>query len=838
MSRFISSPTDVKNPFPSDWIDPADKAKKPYNLAYAKAAYELFLRDQCLITSNRRTDFMTNRLYASGTQSNEKYKKWNSTKNETDQWESYVDLDYTPVSVIPKYRDIVLGLMEKRQYEICLDAIDPVSDDTREAMKFQMWAKKLLGDIFLKQQILLEAGGDEDEILPQTKEELEIFSQMGGIKLPVEISMKAILDLTFDINSWPEIAKRVREDLFDNAIGATREYVDKQGRHKIRYVDVVNLLAVNSRSAEFKDSTWAGEIVEMMMSDLISEAGDQFTKDEYMDIAMRHLNLYGNQPIPENGFVDTDSDEFRNYGFIGRYGSYKVQVLDLTWFTVDEKYYQKREGKDGQMLTFEESYGFEITEYDYSIEENGDEKMYFRTPKGSLEKEAIGKNVYYQGINRQKSGKKKSVEKQATQMVYGCKWIVGTDYVYDYGKTTDMPREKSNLRETKLPYNIYRLSNKSYVEHMMPFEDLYMRSYLKLQNSIAKARPKGMIIELTALENMSIGGKEFTPLQSLAVYEATGNLIYKGTGTYGDPTRHAPVTETQGGMGSEFSEFIGAMNFAVQQIREVTGFNEAFDASTPDPKASVRGSQMALNSTSNALQPLFSAFENIHMRTAKSAALRLQVMSKYNKLQGYEYAISSTKRKIIEITEDCSLAALGIRVESRPTDEQKTEIKNSAIEAMRTRDAMGNPQITYADYLFVMQIMESGNLKMAEAILAHRIQKRIEQQQMIAQQNSEMNAQIQERSIAAKAEADQQAFAMESNAKLMEINATADAQIRVDNNKLAQTKDIEIIKSQGKIQQGANKDQTDLTKKVIESNTNIEKEKIKAATASNKQNAK
>ena len=51
---------------------------------------------------------------------------------------------------------------------------------------------------------------------------------------------------------------------------------------------------------------------------------------------------------------------------------------------------------------------------------------------------------YYQGIKRQQNIKDKniSVEKTACQMVYGCKWIVGTDYVYDYGKTTDMPSEK------------------------------------------------------------------------------------------------------------------------------------------------------------------------------------------------------------------------------------------------------------------------------------------------------------------------------------------------------------------------------------------------------------
>ena len=93
---------DDPTPFPSDWIDPKEKAKKPYSLAYAKAVYSMFVRDQTIIPASRRQDFITNRLYAEGLQDNSKYMKWNSFKNENEQWESYVDLDYTPVSDIPK----------------------------------------------------------------------------------------------------------------------------------------------------------------------------------------------------------------------------------------------------------------------------------------------------------------------------------------------------------------------------------------------------------------------------------------------------------------------------------------------------------------------------------------------------------------------------------------------------------------------------------------------------------------------------------------------------------------------------------------------------------------
>lgn len=825
---YANSPQSDINSFPSDWIDPAKKAQPEYSLQYAKAAYEMFLKDKCLISTSRRQDFITNRLYAEGVQNNLKYKKWTAQKNEQGQWESFVDLDYSPVSDIPKYRDIVMGLMEKRSYDITVTAIDPYSDKERMSIKFDMWAKKTLNDILEKEQIMLEAG-IEEEMLPQTKEELQIFEQMGGIKLPAETAIESALEYLFYINGWNEIAKKVRQDLFDNGIAATREYVDKNGQHKIRYVDVVNLLAVNTRDSEFKDSTWAGEIVEMTLSDLVSEAGDSFTPEEYRIIANKFVDKYGTQEIPLQGFVDTDSDQFRNYNFLDRYGNYKIQVLDLTWFTVDEKYYQRREAKDGTMMTYDAPYGFEITEYEYTKEGN----LYYRKRKGSFDREPISEKVYAQGIKKQKYGKKREVAKSAVKMVYGCKWIVGSDYVYDYGKTTDMPREKHNERETKLPYNIYRLSNKSYVERMMPFVDMYMRSWMKLQNAVAKARPKGILVELGALENMTIDGKTFTPLQILELHDATGNLLYKEQGTYGEPGntgRSKPVQELQNGLGSEFSEHISVMNYSVQKIREVTGFNEAFDASTPDPKQSVRGAQLAVNATSNALQPLMSAYENIHERTARSAGLRIQIMSKYKSLKGFDRAISDTKLKIIEITSDLSMMSMGIKIESRPTEEQKIELKNAALQAMNARNAQGVPQITYSDYLFINRVMEGGNIQMAEAVLAYRIQKREEQQQAIAEKNSEMNAQIQERSMQAKAQADQQSMAMQSEIKLAEINAQANAQIMIDNNKLEKQKEIEMAKTQGKMAASSNKDETDIKKKLIESNTVITKEKIKGGT--------
>ena len=100
--------------FPSDFIDPALKKEKKYNIDYCKAAYYEFVKNIQLLSVTRRNDFIDNRLYAEGNQRNEKYKKPFTFKNEPGkQPYSFVDLDYTPVSVLPGYRDIVISYLKR-----------------------------------------------------------------------------------------------------------------------------------------------------------------------------------------------------------------------------------------------------------------------------------------------------------------------------------------------------------------------------------------------------------------------------------------------------------------------------------------------------------------------------------------------------------------------------------------------------------------------------------------------------------------------------------------------------------------------------------------------------
>jgi len=812
-------------PFPSDFIDPALKKGKKYNIDYAKAAYFEYTKDTQLITTTRRNDFIDNRLYADGNQNNTKYKKPFTFKDETTKKNvSFADLDYSVVSPIPGYRDIVISYLEKIEYDIDFVAVDPVSTDKREYETYKLWADKKLKEIFLRENVGMELGNPE-EVYPETKEELEIFRDMPS-KLKWEIAMKGIVDLDFYENGWAEIRRKLYEDLFDNGIAGVREYTTKEGRHILRYADPVNMYIRQTRDKECKSSNAIGEVFEITLSDLVAQAGDQFSEDEYKEIAKNAYTINSNT-IANLDFVDTASLQSGSWlsWFTSTYGNYRIRVFDLAWFTFDKHYYEQKQNKFGVKMTYKKPFGYKVKEYEYSSELDGDVMRYYRNEKGSEKMEEMNEKVWSNEASQSKD-KERSVIVENRKMVYGAKWIVGTNLIYDYGLQFDQPRDPMpNGKETNLPFHIYRVTNKSILERAKPLADAFMLSWLKIQNAKAKARPKGVMIELDALENMTVAGKEFTPLQALSVYDQTGNLIYKGTGQHGDPTRHSPVQEMQGGLGAEYAELVGDLNLNISMLQKLTGFNDVFLAQSPDPNQPVKTAELAVQATSNAIYPLSQGLRNIHERAVKSTACRFQIMSKYRGLPGYDQAISEGMRKVIQYSDDLSLYRYGIKVMSKPTAEEKAKIEAAAIQAMNTRDESGQGEITYPDYLYIMRILAGGNLKYAEAVLAHRKEKRVEQKQQRALQLQKANADVQMQSNAQAKELEKEAIILQTNEKIRLAQAEAEFQMMIDNNKLSGEKEVETIRTTGKISQTTQQSQAKIATKAMEIDNKDKEEK-------------
>src|SRR5210317_1998996 len=138
--------TKTKSVFPSQAVPDEEKSSFDYGLQVAKAVEaEWFDRDggssRYYDTKNR---FHELRLYARGEQSVQKYKDELSINGDL----SYLNLDWKPVPVIPKFVDIVVNGMSQRNYEIKAFAQDPIARE-----KKTRYAETVLSDMFNRENL-------------------------------------------------------------------------------------------------------------------------------------------------------------------------------------------------------------------------------------------------------------------------------------------------------------------------------------------------------------------------------------------------------------------------------------------------------------------------------------------------------------------------------------------------------------------------------------------------------------------------------------------------------------------------------------------------------------
>ena len=124
----------IKKYFPSQVVSDAEKLSYDYGLKVAKAIEaEWFDQDRghTRYTTNQN-DFHNLRLYARGEQSIQKYKDELSINGDL----SYLNLDWKPVPIIPKFVDIVVNGIAERTYDIKAFSQDPYGVSKRtEYMK-------------------------------------------------------------------------------------------------------------------------------------------------------------------------------------------------------------------------------------------------------------------------------------------------------------------------------------------------------------------------------------------------------------------------------------------------------------------------------------------------------------------------------------------------------------------------------------------------------------------------------------------------------------------------------------------------------------------------------
>lgn len=758
MSNYKPSSKEVTG-FPDRDASNDDKRDKKYGLAYARAIYDRYISDDYSMY-NRISRFTNNRKYAEGLQDISKYKDTLDLEGDA----SFLNLDWSVVPIIPKFVDLLCGELMNQKFAPSANAIDDNSLSEFDEAKKEVYANLLLKDMneFIEQKTGLTVM-NRDYPTPETSEEASMYMDL-TYKQGKEIAIQDILSYILKANDQEEVQRRIIRDLVSLKWCATRLYFDRNNDIKWRYVDPRNLVLPFSTRPDFADAEYIGEVRKVSFSEIVNTATD-LSEEDLKAIVKQYR---GGSGVKGAGRDEKGSYYNNNYeGFSGNDDFY-VDVLDFEFkstsfnMTYEKKYYKE----DGFFM-------------------NKKHKGYEPKPGSRGKREVISKNVevYYEGF-----------------------WIVGSEYVYNYGMRKNMPRKKNGLAyssKTESRYKIYApdiydMENKSLVERMIPHADMIQLAYLKLQAIMAKARPKGIAVDISGLEGVMRGrGSEFLqPIDLMSIYDQTGNLYYRGTDPDGGQMNRRPIDELDGGLPGDIMYWIQIYNHNLQMIRDVTGINEFRDGSTPDSKTLVGVQKAAIMVSRNTTRPLNEAYVSLLRRTCDQICQMVQLKALYDKngLKPYRYALGTDAVKILELSKEIGNAAFGINIDMLPDELEKDYID------VQVEHALINGNIDLEDAFEVREAAKQ-NAKKAAAMLTQRRRKKEQENNEKQMQLAQANAEAQSQAALVSSQEEMKLEQMRHQFKMEQLNTEYQWKMKLSQQDGMIKGEIEEIKGDQKIEQ-------------------------------------
>ena len=691
--------------FPSQAVSDEEKMSSEYGLSVGRAIeQEWFNRDNNPgMYYQVSEEFNRLRLYARGEQSIKKYKDEFATNGDL----SYLNLDWKPVPIIPKFVDIVVNGMQDRLYDIKAFAQDPISTGKRTQFVNDI-TRDINAQEMLKQveaQLGVNARNVPEEDLPQNTEELELYMQL-GYKQGIEIAEEQAINNVFLSNKYPQIKKRVDYDLAVLGIGAVKNTFNNTDGIKVDYVDPANLVWSYTDDPNFEDCYYFGEIKRIPVNELKKQFPD-LPNEEIAEFVKKGSN-----------WVNYNKDHFNRNRNSEIDNNNTLTVLYFNWKTWENNVYKIKETSTGA---------------DKAILKDDT----FNPPQD--------KRTRFERVA------------QAREVIYEGAYILGSNILLEWNKATNMIRPSSNTNKVLMNYTvsaprIYKGNITSLVSKMTPYADLIQLTHLKLQQAIQRMVPSGVFLDADGIAEVDLGnGTNYNAQEALNMYFQTGSIIGRSLTVEGDQNPgKVPIQELPGSTGNQIQVLIGAYNNYIQMMRDVTGLNEARDGSDPDPNALVGVQKLAAANSNTATRHILDSSLYITLALAEAICLRFKdVLEFHPTKEAFIGALGQFSVGSLEEIKNLHLHDFGIFLELMPDEEEK-----SLLEA-NIQIALSKDSINLED---AIDIREVKNLKLANQLLKiKRVRKQQMDQQMaqaasVAQAEAQGAAQVQIEEAKAQAE--------------------------------------------------------------------------------------
>ena len=700
--------------FPSQFVSDAEKATDEFGLQIGQAIqYEWFRKDSngCRYYSQWR-DFNRLRLYARGEQSIAKYKNELAVDGDL----SYLNLDWTPVPIIPKFVDIVVNGMSDRLFKVKAYAQDALSQSKRSKyqnmIEGQMAAKEPL-EVLQKETGFNPFTMNPDD-LPSSDEELSLYMNL-NYKPAIEIAEEEAIDTMFAENHYDDTRKRLDYDQMVVGMSvAKHEFLPGAGV-QVSYVDPANVVYSYTEDPYFKDCFYWGEIKTVALTEL-NKIDPDLTNDDLEKISQYSQSWYDYY----NTAQYYENDMFYRDTCTLMYFNYK---------TTKKIVYKKKKLDGGASRMIEKDDTF-----------NPPEEM---IEEGNFEKIEKTIDVWYDGV-----------------------MVMGTNIILKWELAENMVRPKSSSQHAIPNYvavapRMYKGVIESLVRRMIPFADLIQMTHLKLQQVIARVVPDGVYIDADGLNEVDLGtGAAYNPEDAMRLYFQTGSVIGRSYTQEGDYNQaKVPIQQLTSNSGASKTQMLIAnYNHYLDMIRAVTGLNEARDGSGANSDALVGVQKLAALSSNTATRHILDGSLYIYRTLAEALTYRVADILEYSDFK--EDFINKIGKYNVSILGDISelyIYDFGVFIELSPDEEQKALLEQNIQMALSKGD------INLED---AIDIREIKNLKLANQLLKVKRRAKQEQDDQREMQKQAMVSQQQLKSQEMAGQMALQKIELETQAKL------------------------------------------------------------------------
>lgn len=698
------------------------------------------------------------RMYAKGEQSVQKYKKEMSLNGDI----SYLNLDWTPVPIVPKFVDIVVNGMSNRLFEVKANAIDATSSSKKKKYK-QDLEKAMIGKpiIDMAKSVGYNISPVPESEIPESQEELNLKMQF--YKDEIEVAQEKAIENVLKLNRFDLIKKRIDEDATVIGVAACKHSFDRHNGIRVEYCDPANMIWSPTEDPHFEDCYYFGEVKNVNITEL-KKINPNLSQEEIKEISKMAARWDAYQNI-RGGNIN---------------GNIKNNTATLLYFcfkTDLNVVYKNKKTKNG---------GEKIIKRDDS----------FQGPKSSdanFEKVSKRIDVWFEGV-----------------------LVLGTNYLLRWDVMKNMVRPKSAISKVYPPYvmcapRMYRGRIDSLVKRMIPIADQIQLTHLKIQQVVAGMKPDGVFLDVDGLNSINLGnGNTYSPEEALNLYFQTGSVIGRSFTEDGEfNNARVPIQElTSSGANAKISSLLGMYNHHLNMMRDVTGLNEARDGSKPDQFALVGLQKLAALNSNTATKHVLESGMFITERLGECVCYRMADILEFSDMkETFANMIGQNSVDILDNILELPFYDFGIYIEMSPDEEERQMLEQNI------QSAISAGKIDIDDAIDIRSVK---NIKVASELLKFKKKKKEERDAEKNKQNYEAQAQAQ----ASLSQAQSQ-----SKAQVIQLQGQMDAQMAQMEHQMSLEKmakefeyKTQLINLQGQINLG-------VAGKTVESKTEVEKMK-------------